>query len=335
MQIICKQDLILRITHYIMTFALLTAGLIALASILGAVFFRHDKHLVGIERFVVPLSVGVFFSLILYELIPETLKMAPTWGGIAIAFGFISFYVFSHKLHRKYHHLEADDCDRKGAAVLLLTGDAVHNFADGLILGGAFMIDPAVGVATALGLAAHEVPQEIVEYGVLLRAGYTRLQAAAYNLLSASSIIVGTLFIMLIAEHAAEYIWILTGIAAGNLLFLAASDLLPRIHGNLRSYGSIWNSTLAITLGFLLTTTLLVWSHDTFGHGHTHDDAHTEHYDDHESHEADDTHSEHDGDHEHEHTHEQDEAHNDEHDQTNDHSDHEHSDSDHLLELSV
>lgn len=265
--------------------ALLAALAIAATSVIGALFFGQTTgRLYGIQRFVVPMAVGVFLSLVLYELIPETLAQAPEWGGVMVAVGFISFYVLAHALHRRYHHLEADDCDRKGAAMLLLVGDGIHNIADGVILGGAFLIDPAIGVATAIGLALHEIPQEIIEFGVLVRAGLSRWRAALLNLTSASSIVFGTLLIMVVAEHAAEYVWVITGMAAGNLLFLAASDLLPRVHGNLRHYGSIWNATAAIIGGFVLMTSVLIWTHETFGHGHDHDEAfpHTE--EDHEMH---------------------------------------------------
>lgn len=252
--------------------ALLAAIALALTSLVGVFFFRNNKKLIGSQRYAIPVAVGVFLSLVLYELIPETLALAPEWGGIVIAFGFISFYILSNYLHNKYHHLDPEDCDRKGAASLLLVGDTIHNFADGIILGGAFLINPAVGVATTIGLALHEIPQEIVEFGVLLRGGYSKKKAAVLNLLSASSVIVGTLVIMLVAEHAGEYVWIITGVAAGNLLFLAASDLLPRIHGNLKNYGSIWHSTTSIIVGFVLMTGILIWTHDNFGH----DDYHTE-----------------------------------------------------------
>lgn len=246
--------------------ALSAAVLIALSSMVGVLFFGNSKKLLGAQKFVVPMAVGVFLSLVLYELIPETLAQAPEYGGIAVAFGFIAFYVLANYLHQRYHHLEADECDRKGAASLLLIGDAVHNIADGVILGGAFLLDPAVGVATAFALALHEMPQEIVQFGVLIRAGYSRVKALLYNLLSASSIIIGTLLIFVVAEHATDYIWIITGIAAGNLLFLAASDLLPRIHGNLRNYGSIWHSTFSIVLGFIIMTVVLSLTHEYFAH---------------------------------------------------------------------
>ena len=262
-----------------MSEALLASVLVALVSLVGVFFFGNSKKLIGAQRYVVPVAVGVFLSLVLYELIPETLELSPEYGGIAVALGFIAFYVLANLLHKKFHCHQEEDCNRKSAAILILIGVSIHNVSDGIILGGAFLIDPAIGFATAIGLALHEIPQEIVEFGVLIRGGFSKTRATLLNLLSASSIIIGTLFIILVAEHAEGYIWLLTGIAAGNLLFLAASDLLPRIHGNLSHYGSIWRSALSILVGFALMTAILSWTHETFGHGHDekhHDEEHHE-----------------------------------------------------------
>ncbi len=244
------------------------AVLVAAVSVVGALFFGDNKRLEGLQRFVVPTAVGIFLSLVLFELIPETLLSEPEFGGLAIAFGFISFYILANFLHKKFHHLEGVACHRKSAATLILAGDAVHNLADGIILGGAFLIDPTVGIATAIGLALHEIPQEIIEFGVLIRGGYSRARALLLNLLSASTIVVGTVIIFLIAEHAEGYIWILTGIAAGNLLYIAASDLLPRIHGGVDEYGGVWRSTFAIILGFVVMTIAIDWTHNNLGEGH-------------------------------------------------------------------
>ena len=253
--------------------------LVAAVSLIGVLFFKNNKNIDGSQKYIAPIAVGVFLSLVLSELIPETLELSPTYGGITVAIGFIAFYILSAFLHRKYHCEVGVDCDRKGAAVLLLIGDSIHNVADGIVLGGAFLIDPTIGFATAIGLALHEIPQEIVEFGVLVRAGYTKKRAALLNLLSASSIVVGTLFIIVVAEHVKEYVWILTGFAAGNLLFLAASDLLPRIHGNLKEYGSIWKSASFIILGFVIMTSVLAWTHESFGHGHDNEEIHEELHD--------------------------------------------------------
>jgi zinc and cadmium transporter len=253
--------------------ALAMAVLVALMSLVGVLFFAKYSEKAGFGRYVAPVAVGVFLSLVLMELIPETVSVSE-WGGAVIMLGFVSFYILAQFLHRRFHHLEADACDRKGAASMVLIGDAVHNFADGLVLGGAFLVDPAVGVVTAIGLALHEVPQEIAEFGVLMRAGYTRSRALLLNLSSASTIVLGTLTILLLSEHAGDWAWVLVGFAGGNLLFLAASDLLPRVHSDMKAYGGFYRSVVAIVLGFVLMTAILHWAHEKYGHGHVHDHDH-------------------------------------------------------------
>lgn len=249
--------------------AMLAAGGVALCSLAGVLFFGNSKKLEGIERYVIPTAVGVFLSLVLFELIPETLHANEEWGGLVVAVGFILFYILSYELHRYFHKRDDGDvdCARKGAATLLLIGDAVHNVADGVILGAAFLVDPALGVAVAVGLAFHEIPQEIVEFGVLIRGGYSKLQAVLLNLLSASSIIVSTALTILLAGAFEDYIWVITGLAAGNLLYIASSDLLPRIHGTLKNYQSFWYTLSALVIGFALMTSVLIYTHETFGHG--------------------------------------------------------------------
>lgn len=276
--------------------AMLAASAVALCSLIGALFFGDSRKLLGAERYVIPAAVGVFLSLVLFELIPETLESNETWGGVMVAAGFIIFYILSYQLHRYFHQqdLSDEDCDRRGAANLLLIGDAVHNLADGVILGAAFLINPVLGVATAIGLALHEIPQEIVEFGVLVRGGYTRKEAALRNLLSASTIIVGTALTLWLFAIAEEYVWVITGLAAGNLLFIAATDLLPRIHHNLKNYSSFWYTALSLIVGFAVMTAVLIYTHETFGHGHS-EDEHTEeslegHSHDEEEHHEDDEH---------------------------------------------
>ncbi len=263
--------------------AILAACVVAAASLVGALFFGNSRSLVGVQRFVVPVAVGVFLSIVLFELIPVTLAAAPTIGGIVIALGFVAFYILAQVLHQRYHHLDVADCDRRGAAVLLLVSNTIHGVADGVILGSAFLLNPAAGFAVAVGLAAHKIPLEIVEFGVLVRGGYSYMEAIVRNLLSSSSILLGTILVFVLSEHAMDSVWIITGFAAGNLLFLAASDLLPRIHGNLEMYRSVWHATAAILFGFVVMTTVLVWSHEfTPAHeGHDHGIESSEHHDDH------------------------------------------------------
>lgn len=247
--------------------ALITSLVIAASSIVGALFFGNTVS--GWQRFVVPAAVGMFLGLILFEMIPETLASSPEGGAIVIAIGFIAFYILARKLHHRYHHLSEEDCDKKSVAMLMLVGDGIHNVSDGVVIGTAFLVNPAVGVATAIGIALHEIPQEIVEFGVLVRAGYSRARAALLNFLSASSIILGTVLVFVVAEVAEGYVWVLTGLAAGNLLYLSLSDMLPRVHGGVEEYGGVWRSTTAIVIGFIIMGATITWAHEEFGHEHT------------------------------------------------------------------
>ncbi len=248
--------------------AILAATAIALCSLVGALFFGNNRKLGDAEKYIIPIAVGVFLSLVLFELIPETIEANHTWGGIVVAIGFIMFYVLSYVLHNYFHtrNLEDKDCDKKGAANLILIGDTIHNFADGVILGSAFLIDPTLGFAVAIGLALHEIPQEIVEFGILIRGGYSKIEAIIRNLFSASSIIIGTIITLLLADFANEYVWIITGIAAGNILYIAATDLLPRIHGNLNKHNKFWLTLIMLIGGFVAMTTIISYAHNNFGH---------------------------------------------------------------------
>lgn len=255
--------------------ALIAATLIALLSLTGVVFFGSRGHLTGTNRVIVPVAIGVFLGVVFFELIPETIAEGGESGSIAIVAGFVAFYLLSHFLHTFHHHHESgahDDCEGRAGASLLLIGDAVHNFADGIVIATAFLIDPAVGIAATVGVALHEIPQEIAEFGVLRAAGYNTLKASLLNLLSASTVILGTFVTFLFAEHLSDYIFVLTGLAAGNLLYIAASDLLPDVHEESRKSGTVLRSLVATLIGLVGIVFLLSYVHERFEH-----EAHEDH----------------------------------------------------------
>jgi len=296
--------------------ALIAAVIIALLSVSGAVFLGNRGHLTGTNRFIVPIAIGVFLGVIFFELIPETLTAGNTGGSIAIVIGFLAFYLLSHLLHTYHHHHEPSEkgncCADKQSASMLLLGDAIHNIADGIIIATAFLVNPGVGIATTIGIALHEIPQEIAEFGVLLRAGYSRMRAAIYNLISASTIIFGVFITFVFLESLEEYIWVLTGIAAGNLLFIAASDLIPQLQKEHRGNSTFMTTFIATLAGMIFIVILISWTHEQFGHGHTHEDGYSiEGHDEEGAHHKDDLYYDalyeidhiHDDDHTHPHEH--------------------------------
>lgn len=251
--------------------SLLAASIIALLSVSGILVFGKKGHLTGTHRFIVPIAIGVFLGVIFFELIPETLEASEFFGSIAIVTGFLSFYALSHFLHTYHHHHHAthhehDDCMHTRGALMLLAGDAIHNIADGVVIASAFLLNPFAGIAATVGIALHEIPQEIAEYSVLIHAGYSRKKALVYNFLSASSIFLGVLATAVFASFG-DYVWILTGLAAGNLLYIAASDMIPELQTE--AHREHFMRTLLSTLaGLVVITAILTWSHETFGHDH-------------------------------------------------------------------
>jgi len=241
---------------------MILAGLsITLLSLVGVFFFGTSGRLTGTHRFILPVAVGVFLGVVFFELIPETLEASHEWGPVAILFGFLGFYLLSHFLDTFHHHHfdEHDACVKHGAKLLLI-GDTIHNIADGIVIASAFMINPVVGVLTTIGIALHEVPQEIAEFGVLIQSGYSRRKALLYNFISASSVFIGILLTYLFAHSLEGFLFVLTGIAAGNLLYIATSDLIPELrHSHRDHFGKTFIATL---IGALTIATLITYTHE-------------------------------------------------------------------------
>lgn len=238
--------------------AIIAAVIVALLSLVG-VFFFGGKHSKKIHTFVLPVAVGVFLGVVFFELIPETIEMSHERGPIAIAVGFLGFYLLSHFLRTfHHHHHRHDDCVGEGASMLLV-GDTIHNIADGIVIATAFVVDPTIGIATTIGIALHEIPQEIAEFGVLIQSGYTKSKALFYNFISALSIVFGTLLTFIFLQSFASWLPILTGIAAGNLLYIAASDLIPELRESHQNH--FWQTFFATLLGVIFIGVIIDLTH--------------------------------------------------------------------------
>jgi len=241
----------------------LAATLVTLLSLVGILLVGRNGGGIGTHRLVLPFAVGVFLGVVFFELIPETLEASETWGSLAIVLGFLGFYALAHLLETYHHHHgdEEDTC-AKNSARLLLAGDAIHNFADGIVIATAFMIDPTIGIVTTIGVALHEIPQEIAEFSVLIQSGYTRTKALWYNLLSASTVILGTIITYVFSESLEGSLFILTGIAAGNLLYIATADLIPELRESHR--GHFGQTFVATLIGVVGIASIIAYTHERF-----------------------------------------------------------------------
>lgn len=130
-----------------------------------------------------------------------------------------------------WRHCHDDNCERHGrAGSLILIGDAFHNFVDGVVIAAAFLNSPALGVTTALAVVAHEAPQEIGDFAILLSSGYKRRKAFWLNSLSASTTIPGALVGYYWISAAGELLPYVLALSAASFLYIATADLIPELH---------------------------------------------------------------------------------------------------------
>ena len=141
--------------------------------------------------------------------------------------GFILFFVIERFLH--WHHCHKEQCDVHAVSYLILFGDAIHNFIDGLIIAAAFLVNISLGIITTLVVVSHELPQELGDFGVLVYGGFERKKALLYNFIAQLTSILGgiTGFFLIGSTGAAVY---LLPFAAGGFIYIAASDLIPELH---------------------------------------------------------------------------------------------------------
>ncbi len=243
-----------------MIFSYIAAAAVASLSMIGILILGRRGHIVGTHRFVIPFAIGIFLGVIFFELIPETLESSGQYGSLMIVTGFLSFYLLSHLLSNYHHHCHGDDHHNHESKVYkILIGDGIHNIADGVVIASAFLINPSVGIATTIAIALHEIPQEIAEYGLLRSLGLSKMRALVYNLISASTIILGVFLAQLFIE-VGNWLWVLTGFAAGNLLYIAASDLIPELQGDehKKHFSSIFISTV---VGLIFIVVIISFTH--------------------------------------------------------------------------
>ena len=154
--------------------------------------------------------------------------------GILVVAGFTVFFLLEQLLHWHHCHRSSSDC-KQPLTYLILIGDGLHNFLGGLAIAGTFLIDIRLGITSWLAAAAHEVPQELGDFGVLVHGGWSRRRALIFNVLSGLTFLLGGLVTYALSFQM-DVSWLIP-FAAGNFLYIGASDLVPEVnkHHDLRA----------------------------------------------------------------------------------------------------
>lgn len=175
----------------------------------------------------VALAAGSLLGGALLHMLPEGMEaMAPRRGGLWIAAGFITFLALEQCL--QWHHSHRDGSgNRQPVAVLILLGDALHNFIGGLGISSTYLLNPAAGMAAFVAAVAHEIPQELGDFAILMHSGWSARSALRWNLISALTFPLGAVLAWWMSHSLS--VAGLALFACGNFLYIAASDLVPEI----------------------------------------------------------------------------------------------------------
>jgi zinc and cadmium transporter len=184
-----------------------------------------------LQKVLLPLVAFAAGSLIggaLFHMIPAALTGIPAMTAFRwVALGFLLFMGLEQFLHWHHCHRAFAEC-RKPLTYLILAGDGLHNFLGGLAIAGVFLVDIRLGIAAWIAAAAHEIPQELGDFGVLIHGGWEKRTALLFNLLSGLTFLVGSL-VAYYASLRVDVGW-LVPLAAGNFLYIGASDLVPEVN---------------------------------------------------------------------------------------------------------
>lgn len=218
-------------------YTLASVLLISSLSLVGVAFFVVGEAFTKrILLYMVSFSAGALLGDVFLHLLPEMTEesgFGPSQSLLILAGILISFCIekFIH-WHHCHHMPSADHYHPVGTMTLI--ADGLHNIVDGVLIAGSFLIDVRVGIATTIAVALHEIPQEIGDYALLLYSGYSRRVALLMNFLSGLTAVLGAI-ITLFAAHAMESLTaVVIPLAAGNLLYIAGSDLIPELHKHVR-----------------------------------------------------------------------------------------------------
>lgn len=227
-------------------------------------------------------AIGALLGAVFLEILPHAVEHAgsfQTMGGVVLA-GILGFFILEklvlwrhcHTEHCEVHgasshdhghghgHGHGNDHGRSG--MMITVGDTVHNFVDGVMIAAAFLVDVKLGVVTAFAIAAHEVPQELGDFLILLHSGYSKTRALLLNLLSSAAMLAGAVIgYFLLADMQALLPYMLA-IAASGMIYVAVADLIPGLHKRVE-LGHTAQQVLLIGLGVLT-----VWGAGTLAEGY-------------------------------------------------------------------
>lgn len=264
-------------TEYLQLIGLSLAG--GVISLLGGIILLSRRSFANkLAKYATPFSAGALLAAVFLDLLKDGLEQAPADIVLmATLLGMVMFFFAERFLHWFHHHRmhEHDEISDPTTKPLIIIGDTVHNAMDGVAIAAAFLISPITGVITTIAVAAHEIPQEIGDFGLLLSKGMRRRNVLLVNILSAFATTVFAVVTYALGDSGVLPLGFLLGLSAGFLLYIAASDIIPDIHENAPRHKLLDRQALLLLAGVLTVGLSVNLAHKYIDVGHTDEMSHS------------------------------------------------------------
>lgn len=226
--------------------------IVSLVSILGILIFLKKKTLNKILFYLVSFAAGTLLGAAFLDLLPEALEQGfKETVPIFILIGILSFFVLEKFLHWHHHHAGHEHEEVHGFTYLNVFGDAIHNFLDGAVIAISFLNSTTLGIVATIAIIAHEIPQEIADFSILIYGGFSKIKALVYNFLTALTAVIGALTAYFYSGAIESSTTFLTSFAVGGFVYIASTDLIPEIHKE-KDLGKSFVQLVLLALGIFL-----------------------------------------------------------------------------------
>jgi len=208
--------------------------LVSALSLLGVFFLSFSKEwLQKVIFLLVSVSAGALLGDAFLHLLPEMAEKSETGTGLAawlaVIGGLIIFFILEKIIHWRHCHVATGPDHPHPLGIMNLVGDSLHNFFDGMVIAGSFVVSVPLGISTLIAVIAHEIPHEIGNFGILVYAGYSRSKAILLNFFSALTALLGALVAVLFATQMSGFTDFIVPFTAGGFIYIATADLIPEM----------------------------------------------------------------------------------------------------------
>lgn len=208
-------------------------------SVLGAALLALNAHSLRFVGAMVSYAIGALLGAVFLDILPEAIKLTPNVAAFSATLlgGILLFFILEKLVlwrHCHHDHCEAHEPkvenDHGRSGLMIMLGDTFHNFVDGVIIAAAFLTDIQLGIVTSMAIIAHEIPQEVGDFAILLHSGYSKVRALKLNLISSFASVVGAVLGYFTLQTMQSWIPSLLALAAASMIYVAVADLIPGLH---------------------------------------------------------------------------------------------------------